>query len=139
MKPATNLAYHTLAWSWTVTGLAALAVGFQITSRRITHNFGVDDGLVVIAWVVGLILVAQTTWAILDEGQGEHQQTLSAGQVSRAAKVGVSNVIDALVLQQYLLGLPTSHFWRPRRSGQRQMAFCGRLLAFLCCDYSLPL
>ena len=90
MKLSTKLAYHTLVWSWTVTGLAAIAVIFQ-TVVGYTHGMlGHNDSLNILAWLVGIALVIQSTWAIVDEGQAEHQQTLPSSQVARAAKVSIA-------------------------------------------------
>ena len=90
MKLSTKLAYHTLAWSWTVTGLAAVAVLFQTIIGYKHGTLGRNDPLNILAWVVGVALVMQSTWAIVDEGQAEHQQSLSSSQVARAAKVSIA-------------------------------------------------
>ena len=99
MKLSTKLAYHTLVWSWTVKVLAAIAVVFHIFVNHKYRNVALEEGLNILAWICGVALVIQSTWAIVDEGQAEHQKTLSTSQVSRAAKVGFGafNVISKMV------------------------------------------
>jgi hypothetical protein len=47
----------------------------------------VGDGCVCAEIVVGILLVAQTTWAIVDEGAGRHQADLSQRNITAVAKV----------------------------------------------------
>lgn len=98
MKLSTGLAHHTLAWSWSVTGLAGILLIFQVVIRHKQRSFGVYDALTMVAWGIGVIMVIQTTWAIVDEGQGEHQQNLSTSKVNRAAKVGVPTATSFFLL-----------------------------------------
>ena len=88
-KLSTKLAYHTLVWSWTVTGLAAIAVIFQTVVGYKHRALGHNDSLNILACLVGIALVILSTWAIVDEGQAEHQQNLSSSQVALAAKVSI--------------------------------------------------
>lgn len=87
MRTYTSLAICTLVVNWTLTLLAflSLVVIFAYQQRR--SHFGLDNTLVLISFVFGTILVALSTWAIVDEGQGQHQQRITDSQLSKAAKV----------------------------------------------------
>ena len=87
MKLATELARQTIIWSWICTGFAFLMTSLNISARILRKVVGADDILIAIALVIGIVLVCQTTWAIVDEGQAEHQEDLSSSQVTLAAKV----------------------------------------------------
>lgn len=68
MQLSTGLAYHTLGWSWTVTSLAAVSLVLQAIVKYKQSLYSFADGLLVIAWCIGVAMVAQSTWAIIDEG-----------------------------------------------------------------------
>ena len=90
MKTSTKLATYTLASSWAATAAAAMVLVTMITVRRMQEfSLMSHDVLIILAWLLGVGLIAQTTWAIINEGQGEHQQDLQMSQVQAAAKVGV--------------------------------------------------
>jgi hypothetical protein len=49
--------------------------------------FHATDGCVCTALLVGVLLVSQTTWAIIDEGGGQHQADISKPNIASVAKV----------------------------------------------------
>ena len=52
--------------------------------RRGLHNY-----LPIAAFTVGTILVAQMTWAIVEEGESQHQADISTLYISLLAKVRI--------------------------------------------------
>lgn len=88
IRSYTSLAICTLVVNWTLTILALFSMFvIHIFKKRRGMEYRVDDALVCAAFVVGLVFVMLSTWAIIDEGQGEHQQNVSESQLTRAAKV----------------------------------------------------
>ena len=84
-----DLGRTTIVCSWTFTALATLGVCAQLSEIR-HHGLGyvkLDDYLIIISFMIALILVSQTTWAILDEGQGKHAEGKSRTQLAMIAKV----------------------------------------------------
>jgi hypothetical protein len=88
MAPVNSLAFTTLVLSWLFVGLACLSVAAILTSTIInSHSIRTSEIFLVASLVVGIVLVAQTTWAIVDEGGGKHQRELSNRRISELAKV----------------------------------------------------
>lgn len=88
MKGYTGLAKCTLGLSWTFTIFALLSCIAGLYRRVVQPlRTSAADILVMVSFVLGTVLVAQSTWAIIDEGQGEHQWLVSDSKLSRAAKV----------------------------------------------------
>lgn len=94
MHEYTSLAVCTLAVNWSLTLLAFLAivaicwVGLILPSTRPS----LDDILAIAAFLISIVLVSLSTWAIVGEGLGEHQRDVSASHLELAAKVCVSNL-----------------------------------------------
>ena len=66
---APSLGLITIVCSWALTAIAFLAIGLLIWSRRMVgRKLGVDDYLTIVAFAISVALVAETTWAIADEG-----------------------------------------------------------------------
>ncbi|KAK2606577.1 hypothetical protein N8I77_005317 [Diaporthe amygdali] len=86
--------------NWTLTVFAFLAVVI-IHCRKFSGMsvpIRADDILILVSFIVGIGLVSLSTWAILDEGQGEHQQSVPESQLERAAKsILVAEAIWTLV------------------------------------------
>ncbi|KAF6238907.1 hypothetical protein HO173_002779 [Letharia columbiana] len=73
-----NIALITIICSWTFLVVALLGVSLLIWARRNTKiGLGLDDYLTVLALATTIALVAQTTWAIADEGQDDHEAEIS--------------------------------------------------------------
>ena len=88
-RNAPNIAIITLVCGWVFTALAILAVFLLCLSRRLTKiplRYG--EYCLFGALILAVVLVGHTSWAIVDEGMGYHQTTLSKNQ--RAALVKVS-------------------------------------------------
>ena len=68
-----NVGPATLACGWLFAGLALGTTGLMMWARSILRrSLASDDYILVAANVLALILTIQTTWAIVDEGQGKH-------------------------------------------------------------------
>ena len=73
-----NIALITIACGWTFVGVALLSVSLLIWSRRIKKvGFGLDNYFTILALVTTIALMAQTTWAIVCEGQDDHEAEIS--------------------------------------------------------------
>lgn len=84
MPEYTSLAKWTLIVSWTLTALGFLSTSLNVLCAR---KVGVDVALVVASLVLATVLIALSTWAIVDEGQGMHDQDVSSSQLVHLAKV----------------------------------------------------
>lgn len=73
-----DFARTTLICSWLFAALATISIIIQVLSihQRRAH-VGIDDCLLFTAYLLSVLLVAQTTWAVVDEGQGMHEADLS--------------------------------------------------------------
>ncbi|KAF2029082.1 integral membrane protein [Setomelanomma holmii] len=92
MTALTPLARVTIVLSWLLVGLAGASTLIQLFwlwFKKI--RFSIADGCVCAALLVGLAVVAQTTWAIVDEGSGKHQSDMVKGNIAAVAKSLVVN------------------------------------------------
>lgn len=77
-----GIARTTLICSWLFAGLATTSIIIQVLNVRKRSDgggrgFGIDDYLLFTAYLASVLLVAQTTWAVVDQGQGVHESDLS--------------------------------------------------------------
>lgn len=78
----------TLICGWLFTAIALLCVVSLIWCKIHTRRgFEIDDLLIIVATVVHVVLTAQITWSIVDEGQGKHAQDESSVQLVLVVKV----------------------------------------------------
>ncbi|KAI8941682.1 hypothetical protein NX059_002893 [Plenodomus lindquistii] len=95
MNTLTPLAKTSIIVSWLVVGLACVSTSlhlfFVLRIRRGSASF--DDFCVWLALFIGIILVAQTTWAIVDEGSGKHQSDLTEQNIAAIAKSVIVNEV----------------------------------------------
>ena len=88
-----NIALITIACGWTFVGIAMLGVSLLIWSRRkMKGGLGLDDYLTTLALVTTIALIAQTTWAIADEGQDNHEAEISTTKFVLVVRVGLSSL-----------------------------------------------
>ena len=83
-----NIALITIVCSWIFLFIASLSVILLFWFRRIRKILGLGDYLTILALVTTTALAAQTTWAIVDEGQDQHQAKLSSKKVAVVVRVG---------------------------------------------------
>ena len=88
-----NISLITIVCSWIFLFLALIGVIIVFWFRRI-RKMGLDlgDYLIILALATTTALVAQTTWAIVDEGQDQHQAELSNKKVTVVVRVGLSGL-----------------------------------------------
>lgn len=78
----------TLVCTWFFTALATFSVVILALNIRHMRRSNLGDYLVFISFAIALVLVIQTTWAVLDEGQGAHESELGrSGDFAVVAKV----------------------------------------------------
>jgi hypothetical protein len=88
MYSLTPLARTSIIVSWIAVGLACISTVVHFIALLIRRGqVRVPDFCVWLALIVGIVLVAQTTWAIVDEGSGRHQWDISQQNVAAIAKV----------------------------------------------------
>ena len=88
-----NIALITIVCGWTFLGVALLAVSLIIWARRFKNqHLGLDDYLTIIALATTIGLVAQTTWAIVCEGQDNHEAEVSSSKFELVVRVGASSL-----------------------------------------------
>lgn len=81
-----NIAVITIVCGWVFVSLAILAVGIQIWDS-IKIKVGIEDIVLVHAMIVSIGLVAQTTWAIVDEDMGKHEAEIPRNKFTFVARV----------------------------------------------------
>ena len=88
-----NIGLITIVCGWTFVGVALLAVSLLIWARRIKNlRFCLDDYFTILALVTTIALVAQTTWAIVCEGQDYHEAEVSSSKFELVVRVGASSL-----------------------------------------------
>ena len=102
-----NIALITIVCGWTFVGVALLGVSLLIWASRITRrDLGLDDFLTIFALATTIALVAQTTWAIVCEGQDFHEVDVSSSKFALVVKVRASS----LRLHSSIIDLFSSRF-----------------------------
>lgn len=83
-----NIPLITVVCCWLFTTLALSAVGIQLyVCSYIRRHVGIDDICLFSATIIAVILVIQTTWAVVDDGQGMHANGDSSNKLRLVAKV----------------------------------------------------
>lgn len=126
MTPLTSLANISIILSWLMVGLACISTIVQILwlSRFKKSRPGVGDICVWVAFVVGIVLVAQTTWAIIDEGSGKHQSDIAHQNLAAVAKVNCKTQSSLGLTNSYVV----SHYQRGSLGDLWRLDTCFRLL-----------
>ena len=86
-----NIAVITLICGWTFLAIALILVASLVWVPR--GRLGSDDCLTSLALVTSIALIAQTTWAIIDEGQDDHEVELSKTKFALVVRVGQSALV----------------------------------------------
>ena len=88
-----NIALITIVCGWTFVWFALLSVSLLIWARRIRNtHLRLDDYLTIVALATTIALVAQTTWAIVCEGQDNHETEVSSSKFELVVRVGASSL-----------------------------------------------
>lgn len=69
--------------------IALLGVSLLLVSVRSRNIIGLHDYLTILALITTIALVAQTTWAIADEGQDDHEAEISRTKFGLVVRVGM--------------------------------------------------
>ena len=92
-----GIALATLISSWTFTVLALLSLILQYISFRFlakpARRLEYWDWVTTVTFVSSLALVCQTTWAVVDEGQGDHFTNETQAQFELVAKSLTANEV----------------------------------------------
>ena len=83
-----NIALITLICGWTFLAVALILVTLVLWYRR--RELRSDDCLTFLALATSIALIAQTTWAIVDEGQDDHEVEVSKTEFALIVRVGQS-------------------------------------------------
>ncbi|KAF2794523.1 hypothetical protein K505DRAFT_241944 [Melanomma pulvis-pyrius CBS 109.77] len=87
MASLSHLGLITVIITWILTCLAFISILSSVYLLVvITKKFAIHDYLNLLAFLIGLLLVVQTTWAVVAEGEGNSQFNLTNHQVSLIAK-----------------------------------------------------
>lgn len=131
MEPLTPLAKTSITVSWIMVALACVSTSAQlIWLLRINKTIpGVADICVLLAFVIGILLVAQTTWAMVDEGSAKHQWDISQQNIAAVAKVRGRQGPFAW---SGLISVKVSHYQRGSMVDLRRSRTCFGLLSLAC-------
>ena len=84
-----NIAVITIICGWTFLLIALVSVGLTLWARQFKGSYGLDDCVTILALATTIALVAQTTWAIVDEGQDKHEAKVSKTKFALIVRVGL--------------------------------------------------
>ena len=83
-----DIALITLICGWTFFAAALIGVSLVLWWLRATNRrIGSDQYITVLALMTSLVLMAQTTWAIVDEGQDDHELEISKTRLALVVRV----------------------------------------------------
>ena len=78
----------TIVCGWVLTTVAFVGIGFVLWARRLCHiHLEADDYLLIVAFLITVGLVAQITWAIVDDFQDMHVAEVPRTQLALIANV----------------------------------------------------
>lgn len=81
----------TIICGWVLAAFAMLAVTIEIRDKIVKiSTIGVNGLCLILATTISIVLTIVTTWAVLDEGQGEHMEEENAMEIALVAKVSCS-------------------------------------------------
>ena len=93
-----DIAHITIVCSWTFLAIALLNVSLRLWCRRMQKKkLGLDEYLILLALITSVALVAQTTWAIVDEGQDNHEVEVLKTKFALVVRVGLFGPALSLV------------------------------------------
>lgn len=83
-----NIGLITIICGWTFLVIALIGVSLMLWTRQMRNlRFGLDDCLTILALAMAIALVAQTTWAIVDEGQANHEAEVPKTKIALVVRV----------------------------------------------------
>ena len=95
MPPAnwteSDVAVNTIICATIFSAFAVLCITiYMVESSRKSKGYKIQDYMTLTAFALTIILVGQTIWAVVDEGQGQHASRVEPGKFEVTAKVGSS-------------------------------------------------
>ncbi|KAI1768484.1 hypothetical protein GGR53DRAFT_478280 [Hypoxylon sp. FL1150] len=84
LRIMSDVALATIICTFILTPLAILSLSIHLFTCK--QMFAYDNLLILIAFLISLALVGQITWAVVDEGQGQHMSSVTHDQFEHAAK-----------------------------------------------------
>ena len=89
-----NIALITIVCGWTFLVIALISVSLLLWSRRLLkRKLGPDDYLTILALAINTGLTAQTTWAILNESQDDHEAEVSKTKFAVVVRVDLLSLL----------------------------------------------
>ena len=86
-----DVAVNTIICATVFSAFAVLSITiFIVESRKNSKAYEFQDYMTFTAFALTIILVGQTIWAVVDEGQGQHASRVEPGKFEVTAKVGAS-------------------------------------------------
>ena len=85
-----NIGLITIVCGWTFLVIALIGVSLMLWNRQlqiIKRRLGPDDYLTILALAMAIALVAQTTWAVVDEGQANHEAEIPKTKIALVVRV----------------------------------------------------
>ena len=102
-----NIGLVTIICSWTFLTIALLSASLLLWDRRIRrHLLGLDDYVTLLALVTTVALIAQTTWAIVEEGQDNHEAEVPKTKFALVVRVGLF-----VIAITFYIDVTYSRFW----------------------------
>ncbi|KAI2473859.1 hypothetical protein F4781DRAFT_6301 [Annulohypoxylon bovei var. microspora] len=94
-----NVARATIVCTYVFSFLAIISIAIHIFVRvKLVRVFSLEDVSTCLAAIITMGLVGQITWAVIDEGQGEHMSNMTRSQFDLTAKsLLVNEALWALV------------------------------------------
>lgn len=91
-EPEIGRATLICGWLFGILSLISVSLCFWARRQHMQHcgehnPLGVDNYLLVVATIVSFALLVQITWAVVDEGQGQHIRDESPTEITMVIKV----------------------------------------------------
>lgn len=94
-----NIGLITIVCGWTFLVIALIGVSLMLWDRQIIkQRLSFDEYLTILALAMTIALIAQTTWAIVDEGQASHEAEVPKRKFAWAVRVCLCHLALSLVL-----------------------------------------
>ena len=90
-----DLGLVTLVAGWTFAILTLCSLSMVLWSRRLSY-ISYDVLLIILATLIAVVIAAQTTWAVLIEGQGQDLEDETPTQAYLVIKVSKTNTDSSL-------------------------------------------
>lgn len=94
-----NIGLITIVCGWTFLVIALIGVSLMLWHRGLAKlRLGFDDYLTILALATTVALIAQTTWAIVDEAQAHHEAEVPNTKIALVVRVCLFHLALSFVL-----------------------------------------